>query len=38
MNRLTVLVLLFGCGCALPGRDIRPEKGDFAFIEIQLKG
>jgi hypothetical protein len=33
---LALLILLGACGT--PGKDISPESGDFAFIEVKLKG
>ena len=33
---LLLLVLLGACGT--PGGDIEPQAGDFAFIEVKLKG
>jgi hypothetical protein len=37
MRRLIPL-LLFLSGCGTPGRDIAPQEGDFAFLEVKLKG
>lgn len=33
---LPILLVLSACGT--PGRDLAPEPGDFAFIEVKLKG
>ena len=33
---LPILLLLSACGT--PGRDVAPQQGDFAFIEVKLKG
>lgn len=39
MKRMSILVAVAGlCGCLTPSRDIAPAPGDFAFIEVQLKG
>ena len=37
MKRLLPLLLLLSA-CGTPGRDIAPAPGDFAFIEVKLKG
>jgi hypothetical protein len=33
---LPFLLLLSACGT--PGRELAPQDGDFAFIEVKLKG
>ena len=33
---LPILLLLSACGT--PGRDLAPVEGDFAFLEVKLKG
>ena len=33
---LPILLLLSACGT--PGRDVAPKEGDFAFLEVKLKG
>jgi len=46
MNRSLVALLLFAvagstllpAGCGTPGKDVVPEPGDFAFLEVKLKG
>ena len=38
MKRLSVVVLLLLAACGTPGAEVRPEAGDFAFIEVKLKG
>lgn len=33
---LPILLLLSACGT--PGREVAPVEGDFAFLEVKLKG
>ncbi len=37
MRRLLPLVLLLSA-CGTPGATLVPEAGDFAFLEVRLKG
>ena len=37
MKRAWWLLLLLA-GCGTPGTDIKPDSGDFAFVEIHLQG
>lgn len=37
MRRLAVLLLALSA-CAQPGKEVRPEPSDFAFIQTHLKG
>jgi hypothetical protein len=38
MRRIIAPVLLLLSACSEPGRAVTPEPGDFAFIEVTLKG
>jgi hypothetical protein len=38
MRRLSWMVLLTLSACGTPGREVLPEPGDFAFLEVKLKG
>jgi hypothetical protein len=44
MKRLLPALLLLATtaiaflACATPGKEISPQPGDFAFLEIQLRG
>jgi len=38
MKRVSIALLLLLGACGTPGRDIAPEAGDFAFLEVRLKG
>jgi hypothetical protein len=38
MKRLSVALLLVLAACGTPGREVVPEAGDFAFLEVKLKG
>ena len=40
MKRFAVPVLLFAVGtsCGMPGMEVVPQPGDFAFLEVTLKG
>ena len=38
MSKLTPMLFLLIAGCGTPGQDIAPQAGDFAFIEVKLKG
>jgi hypothetical protein len=35
---LLALLLLGLPACGIPSRDITPQPGDFALIEVQLRG
>ena len=37
MRRFVPLLLLLSA-CGTPGRVVAPEPGDFAFLEVKLKG
>ena len=37
MKRLIPMLLLLSA-CGTPGQDVSPAEGDFAFIEVKLKG
>jgi len=37
MKYLAILMLALSA-CAQPAKEVRPEPGDFAFIEAHLKG
>jgi hypothetical protein len=37
MKRLVPILLLLSA-CGTPGRNVEPQPGDFAFIEVKLKG
>jgi hypothetical protein len=38
MKRLSWLAVLALAACGTPGREVLPEPGDFAFLEVRLKG
>ena len=38
MKRLSLALLLLTAACGTPGREVTPEPGDFAFLEVNLKG
>ena len=38
MKRLSVAVLALLAACGTPGREVKPEAEDFAFLEVKLKG
>ena len=38
MKKLLVAFLLGLSACGTPGKDLVPEAGDFAFLEVKLKG
>ena len=38
MKRIAVALLLLAGACGTPGREVVPEAGDFAFLEVKLKG
>lgn len=38
MKRAAVALLLLIGACGTPGRDVVPQPGDFAFLEVKLKG
>jgi hypothetical protein len=35
---LSLVLLLLLASCATPGVEVKPEAGDFAFLEITLAG
>lgn len=37
MKRFVPLLLLLSA-CGTPGREVAPVEGDFAFLEVKLKG
>ena len=37
MRRIVPILLLLSA-CGTPGREVAPEQGDFAFLEVKLKG
>lgn len=37
MRRISWLLLVL-TSCSAPGVEIRPVEGDFAFLEVKLKG
>ena len=37
MRRFVPLLLLLSA-CGTPGRELAPQEGDFAFLEVKLKG
>jgi len=38
MNRLALALLMLTASCGTPGQEVTPEPGDFAFLEVKLKG
>ena len=36
--RRVVPILLLLSACGTPGREVAPAQGDFAFLEVKLKG
>lgn len=38
MKRLSLLAFLFLVHCGQPGVRVDPAEGDYAFLEIQLRG
>jgi hypothetical protein len=38
MKRLPLALFLVLAACGTPGREVAPEAGDFAFLEVKLKG
>jgi hypothetical protein len=38
MRHLALAGLLVLSACSAPGTELAPEPGDFAFIEVTLKG
>lgn len=38
MRRLSVALLALLAACGTPGQDVKPEPGDFAFLDVKLKG
>ena len=38
MKRLAWALLMALAACGTPGREVVPEAGDFAFLEVKLKG
>jgi hypothetical protein len=38
MRKLPVAVLLLLAACGTPGGEVAPIAGDFAFLEVRLKG
>lgn len=38
MKRLSAAVLLVLAACGTPGTAVVPQPGDFAFLEVKLKG
>ena len=36
MKRLIPFLVLLGA-CGTPGADVRPEEGDFAFLQVNIK-
>jgi hypothetical protein len=38
MRRSTMALLLLLGACGTPGKQVVPETGDFAFLEVKLKG
>ena len=37
MRRFVPILLLLSA-CGTPGRELAPQPGDFAFLEVKLKG
>lgn len=38
MKRLSAALLLVLAACGTPGTAVVPQPGDFAFLEVKLKG
>jgi len=38
MKRFTTAALLLLAACGTPGTLVTPQAGDFAFLEVKLKG
>ncbi len=38
MKRLSLAIVMTLAACGTPGREVLPEPGDFAFLEVRLKG
>jgi hypothetical protein len=38
MKRAAISFLLLLGACGTPGKDVTPEPGDFAFLDVKLKG
>ena len=39
MKKISIAFLaLLAASCGTPGREVRPEAGDFAFLDVKLKG
>jgi hypothetical protein len=38
MKRLPVAFLMVLAACGTPGIEVVPQPGDFAFLEVKLKG
>ena len=37
MKRVSIMLLLLAA-CGTPGVQVSPQPGDFAFLEVRLKG
>lgn len=38
MKRLSLALLMLAAACGTPGQVVVPEPGDFAFLDVKLKG
>jgi len=38
MKRLSLSLVLLAAACGTPGVQVVPQPGDFAFLEVTLKG
>ena len=38
MKQLPLALLLLAAACGTPGVEVTPQPGDFAFLEVTLKG
>ena len=38
MKRLPLALLMLLGACGTPGVDLTPDPGDFAFLEVKLRG
>ena len=38
MKKLSAALLLVLAACGAPGVEVVPQPGDFAFLEVKLKG
>ena len=38
MRNIASILLLSIAACGTPGSEISPQPGDFAFIDVKLKG